>query len=190
MRILLDCDGVLADFGKGFAALAREQGIDYTQPRCWDVFKGLSRNERKRMERAVLQPGFCRSLPVVPGARDMVDGLRSDGHDVYCVTAFWFDHPTWTAERTAWLESNMGIDRRRVVHTHAKALVYGDVFVDDKVSHVREWWAQREDAQDGKQLAFLATWCGDVWMGDEDRDWRNTAASPLELLDRVRASDG
>lgn len=185
MRILLDCDGVLADFGKGFAALAREQGIDYTQPEGWDVFAGLSRGERKCLERAVLQPGFCRSLPVAPWAWEMVDGLRSDGHEVYCVTAFWFDHPTWTAERTAWLEANMGIDRRRVVHTHAKALVDGDVFVDDKLAHVKAWADAHPEGR-----AVLATWCGDVWMSDEDRDWWNTAGSPLELLERVRASDG
>ena len=181
MRILLDCDGVLADFGKGFSALAREHGIDYTQQKGWDVFKGMKRADRKRMERAVMQPGFCRSLPVIPGARDMVDGLRSDGHDVFCVTAFWFDHPTWTAERTTWLEAHMGIDRRHVVHTHAKALVAGDVFVDDKRAHVKAWSDAHPEGR-----AVLATWRGDVWMRDGDRDWYDVAAAPLALLEAVR----
>jgi len=186
MRFLLDCDGVLANFGAGFSALAREQGIDYKQPRGWDVFAGMSRGERKQMERAVLQPGFCRSLPAVPGAREMVKALQAE-HEVYCVTAFWFDHPTWMAERTAWLEANMGIDRRRVVHTHAKYTVAGDVLVDDKRSHLEAWTNERRQTlpswrEDMQPKAVLAAWCGAAWMNAEDRRWDSIAGSPEGLL--------
>ncbi len=157
--ILLDCDGVLADFGAGYlGAFVEETGdvVGTDQIDRWDMHKctffikaaeaiGVTTTElRRRVDAHVSRPGFCSSLAVTHGALSAVERLREIG-DVYVVTAPWDSSVTWMHERAHWIHRKLGIPRSHVIQAARKHLIAGDVFVDDKASHVAEWaerWPQ------------------------------------------------
>lgn len=136
---LIDVDGVVADFAAVVDDIAAELGLGRGfRPECYNLAKRyrLADYEEQRLrERVIAEPGFARRIPVIESAREWV--MRCPGEVVF-VTTPWPDSPTWSYDRERWLEEHF--DREyEVVHTHAKHLVAGDVFVDDLASHVLEW---------------------------------------------------
>jgi len=142
-RILLDVDGVLADYLAAVLPLVlavtgrRYAHADVVQ---WDFAKalGLSDDETERVHALTREPGFCAGIPVLPGAPEGVRALR--GHaDVYFTTS-----PThglhWYYERTEWLVRHFDASVEHVLHVKHKEVVAGDVIVDDKPEHVVEWY--------------------------------------------------
>jgi 5'(3')-deoxyribonucleotidase len=140
-RLLLDVDGVLADFltpslevlrtltGKSF----RTEDFPY-----WDLFRVVDPKWEAPFFRALGQPGVARSLEVYPGAQQGVARLH-EMVDVYIVTTQLRGSPTWTHDREVWLQTHFSIPSHRVVHTSAKHLCTGEVFVDDRPENVLRW---------------------------------------------------
>lgn len=148
--ILIDCDGVLADFGGAFlAAVLKETGesFDLSDITQWDItrcmffrelevkYPGL---EKKLWADYIAKPGFCDKIAVLPGAQGAMERLQSLG-DVFVVTSPMATAPTWMYERENWLQRLFDIPRDHVIHAGKKYLVHGDVLIDDKPSHVRAW---------------------------------------------------
>jgi 5'(3')-deoxyribonucleotidase len=165
--ILLDCDGPLAAFTQAYLrALWMETGyrVDVEEVDRWDIhecvfFKRIARERgivntnslRELVDAHVVKPGFCADITPQPGAREAVTRLSEIG-DVYIVTSPWDSSPTWMHERTQWVARHFpNIGRRRVIQTAQKHLIRGDVFVDDKASHVEEW---AEAWPEGRPILF------------------------------------
>lgn len=172
-RVLLDVDGVLAQFTRAFLGAVRaELGHDYdvdavTTYSLIDCL-GLSKAEFDRCAAHVNEPGFARTLDVYPGAVEGVAALHRVA-DVYIVTSPWNSNPTWTYDREAWLAEHFGIPHSRVVHTSAKHLVRGDVLVDDKTSTLVEWQAEHPT---GIAVQWVTPHnARDQWDGAATRDW-------------------
>lgn len=145
---ILDCDGVLSDFVAGMLPLVQEvTGKRFTHA---DVTKfnfvealGLSKAEGAAVKKLIgSRRGFAASLPPYAHARQGVRRLRELG-DVYCVTTPWDTNPWWRAERESWLALHFGIDR--VEHADDKTDFDGDLFVDDRSTHVRDWLSKKAD---------------------------------------------
>lgn len=140
--VLLDVDGVLANFVDGALACVYEiTGVrhhhdDVTGDSIEDTFN-LSDDQRAMLRAMLSVPGFCRDLLPYAEAFDGVRQLQTIAN-VYPVTAP-FKSTTWVREREGWLHTYFGIDRKMITHTEAKHLVTGDVFVDDKPALVRAW---------------------------------------------------
>lgn len=146
-RFLCDVDGVLADFvtpalkvvervtGRPAPADAHED---------WDLFRSYPEEVQEVFFREFKRKGWCLSLPVYCEA---LDGIRHilEIADVYFVTSP-MNGPYWTHEREQWLAGHFGVNRNRIVHTNAKYLCVGDVFLDDKPEHVIEWSAHHPEA--------------------------------------------
>jgi 5'(3')-deoxyribonucleotidase len=144
LKIALDCDGLLSDFISGVLRIVEEligkrfEPADVTE---FDFAKslGLSAREARDVKKAIgSRCGFAASLTPYPKARQGVRRLRELG-EVVCVTTPWDSNPWWRSERDSWLALHFGIDR--VHHAIDKTIYEADVFVDDKVSHVRDWAA-------------------------------------------------
>lgn len=147
MRILIDVDGVSADYSHGFVTVCNRlfgtthTAADITQ---WDTAAalGLSAEQADACYQEIRKPGFALSLHLLPGARESVRQLQKD-HDVYFVTTPFrgakSDHVSWSADREHWLRDHFGAGSDRIIHTSAKHIVTGDVFVDDKPENVRAW---------------------------------------------------
>ena len=142
--ILLDCDGVLADFTAGMLVVVAEvTGKCFTPAdvTLFDFTKALdlTKDEAVAVKKAIgAKRGFAMALPAYPEARQGVRRLRELG-EVFCVTHPWESNPWWRTERDSWLALHFGIDV--VHHDDDKTSYEADVFVDDKSSHVRDWLA-------------------------------------------------
>lgn len=191
-RVLLDVDGVIADFANGFLKLVNAQfGTSYTPADItdFDIGKALGWSaERTEHAYSLITECdmFAARLAVYPSAQDGVARLL-DVAEVYAVTSPWWSHPTWVRDRNNWLYANFGIGAGRVVHTAAKHLIAGDVLVDDKTSTCEEWRAAWPVGTAG--LSGIAVqWQTphnrlDAWDGPSTASWD-------ELIDLVQRRAG
>jgi 5'(3')-deoxyribonucleotidase len=148
LRILLDVDGVLADFtSAALDIVAKVCGrryalADVARFDICDAF-GLPKASRRLVMGTIARtPGFVSSMEPLPGALEGVAKLRAMA-DVYILTTPWPGSPTWEHERREWLAHHFKIEHKHVLQGDPKFLVDGDVFVDDRSGNVRAWLAER-----------------------------------------------
>lgn len=139
--VLVDCDGVLANFVDASLAVMRTFGIDKQHDDVKEFdFVGLGMNEHQRamLKSAWIKPGFCASIQPYDGALEGLRLLRTVA-DVYAVTAPMSGSVTWQGERANWLADHMEFQRDHIVSTAAKHLVNGDVLVEDNADVLTSW---------------------------------------------------
>lgn len=142
--LLLDADGVICDFiGAALLALRAESGV--LVPResitTWEIFDSVPEDLQKHKANVygLLKARLgCFSMRPYDGAKDGVRRLKELA-EVVVVTSPFPDSDTWMSEREKWLHSHFGIISHNVIHARAKHHVKGDIFVDDKTSHVVTW---------------------------------------------------
>ncbi len=184
-RVLLDVDGVLADFiGRVCATIYNLSGLERTPEQVteFDFCRSLAlpADVARLVKRHISEePGWWSSLEPLPGAVEGVARLREVA-DVYIVTSPWNSCRTWLHEREAWLATHFGIPHSRVIACSAKHLVAGDMLVDDKTETCAAW--EHEQAHmwqkpDGTQgMTFAVQWQTphnrrDEWDGKATRSW-------------------
>ena len=140
--VLVDQDGVLADFEQGlldafranhpgapFIALADRRGFYAREqyPPEW----------AKAIDTIIRTEGFYRDLPAIKHAPAALEEMLEDGHDVFLCTSPLVSSRWCVPEKLAWVEHHLGPAwLRRTVITPDKTLV-GDrlqpcVLVDDR----------------------------------------------------------
>lgn len=141
IRILLDCDGVLADFVAGVNRVLVGAGHDAIVPTTFRFFDGHPAKET--ILAALRTPEFWYDLEPIPGAVDAVTRMAEGDNEILVVTASWESCTGWENARRGWLMRHFGIEQDRVlvVPGKRKHLVRGDVFVDDKQETVLAWEA-------------------------------------------------
>jgi 5'(3')-deoxyribonucleotidase len=127
-QLFLDCDGVLADFDKGAAALL---GMP---PKAYEESHGLGRFWAKLAK----APDFYFGLPLLDGATELFEAVRH--LDPIILTGLPMGN--WAADqKVRWaakhfpgtpIITTLARDKRN----HAKA---GDVLVDDQLRHAPLW---------------------------------------------------
>ena len=134
--IFIDMDGVIANFAKA----AKEGGWDHRPDRHVDYG----------------------NLEVMPGAKDALIRLNHD-FDIFIASTPPWDRPSmWSAKRE-WLGEHFPYLKRKLILTHRKDLLIGDILIDDS-----RWRGQPD---------FKGDW---LWFGTAQRciDWPST----LELI--------
>ena len=153
--MLLDVDGVIADFVGEFLSVA-ERVLNRPVPieadlGEWDVAKalGLSERETRFVYSELNKPGVARGIAAYPGAIEMVKGLAVVA-EVYFVTSPMDQSPTWCHDRMWWLIDNFGLELgSKLVLTQYTHLVFGDMLIDDRVPNVTEWASHRPSSSIG-----------------------------------------
>lgn len=177
-RILVDVDGVLADFIGAILPLINDMlGTNHVREDVteFDFCKslGLSREVGAAVKRKIGgAAGLAASLEVMPGAIDGLGRLHTLGN-VHIVTSPWNSNPTWCHDREAWLLRHFGIPHANVTHTSQKDGVFGDVLVDGKTETCERWRAAWPHG-----VAVL--WSTphnrrDLWDGPCTNDWEHLA---------------
>jgi len=173
-RVLVDCDGVLADFVSGFLNIVNAQfGTEYTPSDVteFDIAKSLqwSAEQSDRAYSLIADcDRFAAKLAILPGAQSGIARLLEVA-EVYVVTSPWWSHATWVRDRNNWPYEHFGIGAGRVVHTAAKHLIAGDVLVDDKTSTCEAW---RKAWPQGIAVQFATLHNRrDAWDGESTSDW-------------------
>ncbi len=136
-RILIDQDGVLADF---------EQGVQLAWLEKFGVKLPPLPNGRKSFYLADDYPqfkdelraiyasqGFFGHLPPITGAIEALKELLQAGHDVRICTAPINAYRHCVTEKFMWVEKHLGYDwTHRIILTKDKTWVQGDILIDDK----------------------------------------------------------
>lgn len=161
MKILVDCDGVLADL-----------------PNYWlwwlsQVYDGKIRTDKDLISspwhESINIPEHidamffaeceieqhCLRLPPYKGARKFVEALKAQGHTVLAYTAT--ANADWTGQRAKWLERMVGIDARKqiIIGREEKPEHHADVLIDDDPGNCRGWASRHPD---GVALLFDRPW--------------------------------
>ena len=132
--IYVDMDGVIADFDKAAKPY----------PNRPDLYVNF------------------RDLDLIPGAQDALIKLNQDFDIFIATTPPWSRPDVWTHKRE-WIEEHFPYLKRKIIYTHRKDLLIGDILIDDS-----RWRGQPD---------FQGTW---LWFGTSRRclDWEST----LELI--------
>lgn len=113
--LFIDLDGVVADFVSAMNTHPLIEDIRYTQDP--DTIPGIFRHLK----------------PINAAIKSVKKLLKSPKYDVYFLsTAPWNNPSAWTDKRI-WLEEQFG-DKisRKLILTHRKDLVKGDILIDDR----------------------------------------------------------
>jgi 5'(3')-deoxyribonucleotidase len=147
MRILLDCDGVIADYiglileyvndSRDVRGVVTELGIvteydveGFTLETC-PAFNG---EDIEIIHNASECAGFAHAIKPYDGALSFVERLQTLG-DITVVTAPYVQSRTWCYDRTKWLEKHFGFNARDIIFTSQKNIIKGNVLIDDNIAH-------------------------------------------------------
>ncbi len=139
MRILVDMDGVIADWGHAYGLSLDAFGDEaaliprHKDQRSFNLNEGRTERERAIIAAVMVEPGFYARLEPIPGAKQALKAMVKQGHDVRIVTSPWVSNPTCASDKLNWIVKHYGSHwGARVIITTDKTLVYGDVLIDDK----------------------------------------------------------
>lgn len=149
MLILLDQDGVLADFDAAFYA-AWQQHYPHTpiparaQRRSFYLLEDIPEPLREQAEALYTRPGFISNLPPVPGALEAWQALSAMGFTLRICSTPLQQYENCVAEKYQWVEKHLGrAATRQLILSADKTLVQGDVLIDDnphiKGAHTPSW---------------------------------------------------
>lgn len=146
--VLLDVDGVLADFRDLYVRCCNEANRTNFTVRDtgseWSLVDalGLTAEQNNRTWELIKEPGQALHMAPLPGAVEAVESLiHMINVGVYFVTSPVLC-PTWAHDRREWVAKHFGKNlAENVIFADArcKALVRGDVFVDDYPLTVANW---------------------------------------------------
>ena len=138
MIILIDQDGVLADFERGFIQAWRQRYpeltlVPYENRKSFYIREDYPPQWRDQAQALYTAPGFIRNLPPVPGAIEAFKELLALGLDLRICTSPLTQFENCVAEKYLWVEKHLGRDAtNRLILTKDKTLVRGDLLIDDK----------------------------------------------------------
>ncbi len=138
--IYIDMDGVISNFAKA----AAEQGNPFLSNHRPDLYVDY------------------RNLEVMPGAKEALLELNKD-FDIFIASTPPWSRPECWGHKREWIEEHFPWLKRKIILTHRKDLLIGDILVDDS-----RWRGQPD---------FKGAW---LWFGTNQRclDWPST----LELI--------
>jgi hypothetical protein len=140
MRVIVDVDCVVADL---IGAILDINGIeDRTIASEWDWFKRYTNpDDTAKVRKALTNPNFWETLPLIPNALEGIDFLRTNEHQIIWCTAPYEQCFGWLDARRKWLNNIFQADKYKdpLVPTEDKYLVRGTAMIDDRHDLVKAW---------------------------------------------------
>lgn len=139
MLILLDMDGVLADFDSAFyqAWESRFGGVYPAIPKekrtTFYVRDDYPEFLRDNIEEIYHSQYFYRNIPIMAGAKEAVAEMLAMGHEIRICTSPLTTNKFCASEKFEWVEEHFSSDfLARIIIAKDKTWVRGDILIDDK----------------------------------------------------------
>ena len=140
MKILIDMDGVIANFEK--SVLDTYQSLYPTKPfiplderTTFYVKEQYPSELQSLVESIYLTPGFYQSLPIINGAAEALSEMTQRGHNLFICTAPLPQYEHCVLEKYQWVDQYLGAEWvKKIIVTNDKTLVRGDILIDDKLN--------------------------------------------------------
>jgi 5'-nucleotidase len=138
MRILIDMDGVIADFDGEFLKRWRERHpekffIPMEERTAFYVTNQYPEELQPLAMEILLEQNFFRDMMPIDGGKEALLEMDTMGLDVFICTSPFSTYQNCVREKYEWVENTLGsrwVDR--IILTKDKTLVRGDVLIDDK----------------------------------------------------------
>ena len=174
-RILIDCDGVIANLIFPLLKYLNKQlGTKFEHQHIikYDILEslGLQHMWPEVLKNVMYKKSFTEKLPVYPGSKEALIKLSEYGK-IYIVTSP-LDAPHWVPGRKKWLKEHFNIGKDRTTNTEAKHTILGNVLIDDRAENVLIW---KEHFPKGLAILWDAPY--NTWLDAEangiirTRDW-------------------
>ena len=139
MKILLDFDEVINTMVRHWVDTLNcvyGTSVNFEDVNEWDMQKAFSTLTEDEIYNPLHLQTFWNGVKIMPGAKEGVNKLLSQSHDIYIVTSAHPDTIKWKAE---WLQRELPeIPWSHVIVTNNKSLVKGDILVDDGLHNLYE----------------------------------------------------
>ncbi|HVO43324.1 MAG TPA: 5'-3'-deoxyribonucleotidase [Aggregatilineales bacterium] len=138
MLILVDMDGVLADFESAFLQIWRTQqpdkvSIALEDRRGFHLVDDYPGEYKELIQAIIAAPGFFRSLEPLTGGLEALKTMQDLGHDVLICTSPLENYQYCVPEKYEWVDHYLGQAWvNRIVLTRDKTVINGDVLIDDR----------------------------------------------------------
>lgn len=138
MLVLVDMDGVLADFeGRLMEEWHRRHPNTFNLPReertSFYLSRQFPKEHRGKLFEIMYTPQFFASLPPFPGGKQAINDMKELGWEVFLCSSPLIGNPTGASEKFAWVEEHLGKEwRGRLILASDKTLVHGDILIDDR----------------------------------------------------------
>lgn len=138
MIVLIDMDGVIADFELGFLRQWKKRypdkiHIPIEQRNTFSVLEQYSIEHHELIRGIFHASGFIRSLPVIPGSVQALHQMRTLGFDVFICTSPFTQYKNCVLEKYEWINEYFGSEwTNRIILTNDKTLIQARYLVDDK----------------------------------------------------------
>lgn len=139
--VLLDVDGPIVKLDITTAQLVNPKYTDQDLKDLdnWDIFSLFTEDELKICHELWKDPSFWRNLPINETSLKAVEKIKQLGGEVVFVTSPWEPCKEWDDARRALLKQHFNATRNEIIITSRKDLIYGDVFIDDRLDNVVKW---------------------------------------------------
>ena len=137
MKILVDMDGVIADFESGFIShwkrlYPKKEFIRIQDRITHKIVDQYPASLKGTIEKIYQRPGFFKSLPPIPDGINSLQKMLEEGYDVFICSSPLDNFKNCVLEKYEWVEEKLGFDwTQRLILTKDKTLIRADFLIDD-----------------------------------------------------------